>query len=99
MNAGNSEGHNEGNGNPHSEGHGRPESGPPGGLVEVLKRWEDAGGLWEVLRIDDAWIEVGLFTCDGGEQVSHIRGARTSVLQSFLADGRPPSGIPNSVSP
>lgn len=31
----------------HEEGHGRPESGPPGGLVEVCRRWEQAGGHWK----------------------------------------------------
>ncbi|KQV69804.1 hypothetical protein ASC64_08260 [Nocardioides sp. Root122] len=67
------------------EGHGRPESGPPGGLVEVLERWELAGGRWEVLASSDTWIDIGLFPADGGDQVSRVSGARTSVLRSFLA--------------
>lgn len=69
----------------HDEGHGRPESGPPGGLVEVLSRWEDSGGHWKVLHSTAGWIDIGFFTCDGGEQVSRVSGPRTTVLHSFLA--------------
>jgi hypothetical protein len=69
----------------HGEGHSHPESGLPGGLVEVLSRWEDFGGQWEVLSSSADWIEIGLFTCDGAEQMSRVSGARTSVLHSYLA--------------
>lgn len=69
----------------HEEGHGRPESDPPGGLVEVLTRWERSGGHWKVLNINDDWIDIGLLTCDGGEQMSRVSSARTAVLRSFLA--------------
>lgn len=68
----------------HGEGHDRPEVGPPGGLVEVLTRWQDAGGHWRVLRSRDDWIDFGLFACDGSEQMSAVSGARTTVLRSFL---------------
>ena len=71
--------------NVHGEGHGRPESDPPGGLVEVLARWERAGGHWKVLNEDDDWIDIGLLTCDGGERMTRLSGARTSVLRSFLS--------------
>ena len=66
-------------------GQGRPESGPPGGLVEVLCRWADSGGHWKVLRSSADWIDIGLYTCDGGEQMSRVSGARTSALRSYLA--------------
>lgn len=69
----------------HGEGHGRPESGPPGGLVEVLRRWEASGGHWEVLRSDNGWVDVGLYACDGSEQMSRVGGANTSVLRAYLA--------------
>lgn len=69
----------------HGEGHRSPEVGPPGGLVEILQRWERSGGHWKVLHLGDQWIDIGLFSCDGGEQMSHVRGARTSVLRNFLA--------------
>jgi hypothetical protein len=70
--------------NTRREGHGHAEVGPPGGLVTVLARWEDSGGTWEVLSTTAEWIEIGLFTCDGGEQMSRVRGARTSVLRDYL---------------
>jgi len=38
-----------------------------------------------VLRVDEDWIELGLYSCDGGEQMHLISGARTSVLRSFLS--------------
>ncbi len=69
---------------PHDEGHGPPEAGPPGGLVEVLTRWEGAGGHWNVLTLRDDWIEIGLVTCDGGEQMSRVSGTRTTVLAGYL---------------
>jgi hypothetical protein len=68
----------------HGEGHGQPEVGPPGGLVEVLTRWEDSGGHWKVLSSGDDWINFGLFSCDGSEQMSAVSGARTTVLHSYL---------------
>lgn len=70
----------------HGEGHGRPEVGPPGGLVEVLSRWEASGGHWKVLSSRDDWINFGLFTCGGSEQMSAVSGARTTVLHSYLRD-------------
>lgn len=60
------------------------EVGPPGGLTEVLTRWERSGGVWRVLSIDEEWIAVGLFSCDGGEQMGRVTSARTRVLRDFL---------------
>jgi hypothetical protein len=62
----------------------RPESDPPGGLVQVLSRWEESGGHWEVLDLSDDWIEIGLLSCDGSEQMGRVSGARTSVLRHYL---------------
>jgi hypothetical protein len=78
--------------NSHGEGHGRPESGPPGGLVEVLGRWESSGGRWQVLRSTDDWIDIGLLAGDGGDQVTRVSGPRTTVLHSFLAGRTTSSG-------
>jgi hypothetical protein len=68
----------------HDEGHGPPETGPPGGLVKILARWEDSGGRWEVLSSSAGWMEIGLFTCDGSEQMGRVRGERTSVLRDYV---------------
>lgn len=70
---------------PYGERYDQRESDPPGGLVEVLTRWERSGGHWEVLTLDNDWIEIALFACDGNEQMSRVSGARTSVLRKFLA--------------
>lgn len=68
------------------EGHSRPEADPPGGLVQVLQRWEDSGGHWEVLEAREDWIDIALVSCDG-EHMSRVSSARTSVLAGYL-DGR-----------
>lgn len=69
----------------HAEGHGPAETGPPGGLVEVLARWENSGGHWKVLSSNADWIDIGLFSCDGSEEMSRVSGARTTVLHSYLS--------------
>lgn len=71
-----------------SQGGVRPEAKPPGGLVEVLERWELSGGHWQVLSSSDDWIDIGLFACDGLEQMSRVGGARTTVLHAYLAGRR-----------
>ena len=38
----------------------------------ALRRWEVAGGLWRVLARDAGIIAVGLYRCDGGEEVDRI---------------------------
>lgn len=69
----------------HAEGHSSSESDPPGGLVEVLSRWEHSGGHWRVLELRDDWIDIGLFAGGSDEQTTRVSGARTTVLRSFLA--------------
>lgn len=66
------------------QGHPSSDSETAEGLVEVLTRWETSGGHWRVLTSDPSWIEVGLFTCDGGEQMSRVGGARTAALAGYL---------------
>ena len=42
-------------------------------VVTVLRRWEDAGGLWRVLARDESGtVTVGLYRCDGGEEVDRV---------------------------
>lgn len=67
-----------------AQGHSSPPSEPAEDLVQVLTRWESSGGHWRVLGSGPSWIEVGLFTCDGGEQMSRVGGARTAALDSYL---------------
>jgi hypothetical protein len=53
-------------------------------VVATLRRWEDAGGLWRVLARDAGSITVGLYRCDGGEEVDRIVTAEPP-LTGFLA--------------
>jgi hypothetical protein len=48
--------------------------------VEVLRRWEDAGGLWRVLRRSGDSVDIGLFRCDGGEQLDFVRSDDPNVV-------------------
>jgi hypothetical protein len=52
--------------------------------VEALRRWEDSGAVWRVLHRGPAGVTVGLFTCDGGEEVSRVSSEAPEVL-AFLA--------------
>jgi hypothetical protein len=40
--------------------------------VAMLRRWEDAGGLWRVLARQGSAVTVGLYRCDGGEETDRI---------------------------
>jgi len=51
--------------------------------VAVLRRWEDAGGAWRVLARDGDAVTVGLYRCDGGEEVDRIV-ADEAPLAPFL---------------
>jgi hypothetical protein len=53
--------------------------------MHVLMRWEASGGRWRVLEERDGWLTVGLYPLDGGEVVTQVTGARTSVLETYLA--------------
>jgi hypothetical protein len=62
--------------------------------VEVLRRWQDSGAVWRVLHRDAAAVTVGLFTCDGGEEVSRVTSGAPEVV-AFLA-GRDTSEDPTA---
>lgn len=59
-------------------------SGP--NLVQLLERWALSGGVWQVIGpgIGGA-VSVGLFRCDGGEEVDRISSADPDWL-GFLAE-------------
>jgi hypothetical protein len=71
---------------------------PDPDLVSVLRRWEDAGGIWRVLSPDGPstssgrMITVGLYRCDGGEEIDRFETADPR-LERFLA-GRTSSDDP-----
>jgi hypothetical protein len=53
--------------------------------VEVLRRWESSGALWRVLSRHDDALEVGLFTCDGGEEMSRLV-SDDAALHAYVGD-------------
>ena len=52
--------------------------------VVVLQRWEDAGAHWAVIARRAGSITVGLYRCDGGEEVDRITSADPR-LAAFIA--------------
>ncbi|MET9489656.1 hypothetical protein [Nocardia sp. NPDC006630] len=49
--------------------------------VSVLQRWQDAGAIWRVLVRRANSVTVGLYQCDGGEEVDRITSADPAVLR------------------
>ncbi len=54
-------------------------------FVALLRRWEDAGGVWRVLGRDLSAVTVGLYRCDAGEEADRFT-ADDPELADFLAD-------------
>ncbi|MDP3966723.1 MAG: hypothetical protein Q8Q02_00460 [Nocardioides sp.] len=50
----------------------------------VLERWETSGGHWRVLARSEGSVVVGLFTCDGGEEMGRVT-ASSAELDGVLA--------------
>jgi hypothetical protein len=53
--------------------------------VAVLRRWQDAGAYWEVIARHGGAVTVGLFRCDGGEEVDRFTSSDPRLLH-FLGD-------------
>ncbi len=49
--------------------------------VAVLQRWEDAGAHWHVLYRGDTSVTIGLFRCDGGEEVDRLTSSDARVFE------------------
>ncbi|CAM4067523.1 MULTISPECIES: hypothetical protein [Tsukamurella] len=52
--------------------------------LEELRRWEDSGGTWRVLRRGDDAVTVALLRCDGGEIVDRLESA-DPALRVYVA--------------
>jgi hypothetical protein len=57
---------------------------PDSDFVALLRRWEDAGGVWRVLGRDLDAVTVGLYRCDAGEETDRF-SADDPRLAQFLA--------------
>ena len=56
----------------------------PDDPVAVLRRWQQSGGIWEVLAGTGNQVTVRLCRCDGGEEVDRI-SSDDPALPAFLA--------------
>jgi hypothetical protein len=48
--------------------------------VAVLQRWEDAGAHWAVIDRQAQSVTVGLYRCDGGEEVDRFTSDDPALL-------------------
>ena len=55
-------------------------------LVSTLERWQESGALWRVLARRADQVTVGLFSCDGGEEVERLTSGDVRLLRYL--DGR-----------
>jgi hypothetical protein len=55
------------------------------GAVAVLRRWELFGGRWQVLARTESDVTVGLFTCDGGQEMSRVT-ATNDGFEAFVRE-------------
>jgi hypothetical protein len=52
--------------------------------VATLQRWEDCGGVWRVLDRRPNLVTVGMYRCDGGEEMGRVSSSDPTLLD-FLA--------------
>jgi hypothetical protein len=53
----------------------------PDDPLATLRRWEDSGAVWRVLYRTGDTVTVGMFTCDGGEEVARFTTADPRLSQ------------------
>lgn len=56
--------------------------------LEELRRWEEFGAVWDVVRRTDREVTVALCRCDGGEEVGRIT-SRDRAFLAYVSDGSP----------
>ena len=53
--------------------------------LEILRRWETAGGHWQVLSRSPSGLVVALLRCDGGEEAHRFTSTDPS-LAAYIGD-------------
>jgi hypothetical protein len=60
--------------------------------LSVLRRWELFGGRWRMLARTGSTVTVGLYSCDGGQEMSRVT-ATSSDFDTFLDARRGGSAV------
>lgn len=54
-----------------------------GAVVAAVRRWESAGGHWRVVTRSATTVVIGLFSCDGGEEMQRLTASH-GALEALL---------------
>jgi hypothetical protein len=60
--------------------------------VERLRRWEGAGGTWQILGRTSSDVIVALLTCDAGEEVDRLHSTDPALRDYIGARQRNDEG-------
>ena len=64
--------------------------------LDRLRRWEGAGGGWQVLTRGPDWVEVALLSCTLGEEMDRLRSSDPDVLEYVHAAGTGADSTPTA---
>lgn len=56
-----------------------------GAALDTLRRWETAGGHWQLLSRSPSGLVVALLRCDGGEETHRITSPNPA-LAAYIGD-------------
>lgn len=57
-----------------------PDAGPEDPLEDLI-RWERSGAHWRVLGRAATDLTIGLYTCDGGEEMGRFTSSASALLR------------------
>ena len=57
--------------------------------LDDLRRWETAGGTWQLVAERDDRVTVALCRCDGGEEVDRIISTDPALVAYVIESQRP----------
>ena len=52
----------------------------PSSALSRLRRWQDAGGTWQVVRRSERQVTIALCRCDGGEEADRFTSDDEALL-------------------
>jgi len=56
--------------------------------LQDLRRWQDAGGTWEVVHRTTTSVTVSLCQCDGGQEAARFTSQEPELLDFLAARNR-----------